>query len=823
MTNNSYTENQGQDFPMNKIKELILKETDNNDERTQEDALKILEAAEKIYQIWQDCGQNYPSLTDLFVEEFGDPTQFEQTSHLFPLCLKGEYLFPEQQQLAFLIEESVSSDLLNSAVELTQNWWDAQIQAHNRTKELLSASTSYEDLECHCHECLGNFRGYFRNQLYDQCAEILNQSAEQIGDLMVEYGIDEVSQFLFKQKQKIDQKLKKSKTILRKNSIAKIDKELQVLYRELFGNQSEIFKAYLYKVKAYCLSLLEEWGHRNDFLSEEEYERFFHQLNLNLWKPRKAIKREFSKTVRSLLGLKRKDISATILKQYLGEFWLFSKARNTKRKIIYHMGPTNSGKTYHAVEALAQAQNGCYLAPLRLLAGELYDTLTKKGLPCTLLTGEEVIEDPDATHFSSTVEMAKLHEAFECVVIDEIQMMADPQRGWAWTRALINMNAHEVHLCGDGSVLELVEKILKLTGDELEVKNYQRMTELIVQESSISLESLRKGDALVVFSRRNALRFKSELESKGLKVSIVYGRLGPEVRREQARKFDEGETDVIVSTDAIAMGMNLPVKRIVFSTLSKYIDNKQIPLRFSEIKQIAGRAGRYGRFPVGHVTCLSQEVGGIQQIRTALETKLQQKDRAMVGPDMEIYRSVNSALEENLLPTLGLPEFLLLFNTMTFQKPFYCVELREMIELAEMVEGIDSDNTLSDEERFGFACAPVNMGIAEHVEYYLWMAKRYALGTSITNQEIFSDSDDIDYLETRIKCVELFQWLARHFQNKFFSFDSDQLLKNKGQAIEKLNELLSQHTRPEKKRFHRKKKFAKKNTKSKKRSGAKRF
>jgi ATP-dependent RNA helicase SUPV3L1/SUV3 len=455
------------------------------------------------------------------------------------------------------------------------------------------------------------------------------------------------------------------------------------------------------------------------------------------------------------------------------------------------MGPTNSGKTYHAIEALCKAKNGCYLAPLRLLASELFDTMSSNGVKTTLLTGEEVIEVPESTHFSSTIEMAKLQTRFECCVIDEIQMLTDSQRGWAWTRALVNIQADEIHLCGDHSVLELVKKILALCGDTFEIREYNRMTELKVLDHQIPLTQLQKNDALIVFSRRNALKYKSDLEELDFKVSIVYGRLSPEVRREQARKFDEGETDIMVSTDAIAMGMNLPVRRIVFSALSKFVDNKENPLTFSEIKQIAGRAGRFKRFPVGEVTTLNRVEDGLRTLRNALDYHLVQQDKAMVGPDLDIFSSVNHALEKHSLPTLQLSEFLRLFNTMTFQKPFYCVDMKEMIELAEMVEAADEDRTLSNAEIFGFACAPVNLGLIEHVQYYLWILNHYVTANSIYNEPIDDQSDNIDYLETSIKCVELYQWLSRHFNNKNFTFDEEKLLQNKSKAIERLNELLS--------------------------------
>jgi ATP-dependent RNA helicase SUPV3L1/SUV3 len=176
--------------------------------------------------------------------------------------------------------------------------------------------------------------------------------------------------------------------------------------------------------------------------------------------------------------------------------------------------------------------------------------------------------------------------------------------------------------------------------------------------------------------------------------------------------------------------------------------------------------------------------------------KLIQKEVCMVGPDLEIFKQVNNALKVNGLPELKLSEFLRLFNTMTFKKPFFCVELKEMIELAEMVEGIDKQSKLSTSEIFGFACAPVNLGLLNHVQYYVWILGNYVNDTFINYEPIDSASDDIDYLETSIKCVELFQWLARHFNNKNFSFDQYSLIENKTHAIEKLNDVLSKKIVP---------------------------
>jgi ATP-dependent RNA helicase SUPV3L1/SUV3 len=67
----------------------------------------------------------------------------------------------------------------------------------------------------------------------------------------------------------------------------------------------------------------------------------------------------------------------------------FPEARLLKRKVFYHMGPTNSGKTKSALQKLMESRKGIYCAPLRLLAWEISETLSNFGIPCNLITGQE--------------------------------------------------------------------------------------------------------------------------------------------------------------------------------------------------------------------------------------------------------------------------------------------------------------------------------------------------------------------------------------------------------------------------------------------------
>lgn len=766
--------------------------------RSLEESRLILHTLKSLAQSSQELLKEFPSLDQVFIKNYGEIKFLFNRESILETCFLDDYLFPDKEQMPLPIDREVNEELLNNYRDSFVEWIAEIRQNHIDTQELIKSGFDPElktkTLACQCQKCIADYRAKLRDSVFKDQKELINQQIELMHELILSENINKISDHINKLKKKIDRNLQVIKYKLKRGSLNKLDNDIKAYLKQCIGNHTELGKTYQERIKSIFNSHLAEKDISPDMITDEEYERFFLQLGLGIWKNESILLREFDKLVGSVMAFKRKDISANILKEYLGKFWVYSPARHKKRKVIYHMGPTNSGKTYNAVEALAKASRGCYLAPLRLLASELYDTLNEKGALTTLLTGEEVIEKEGATHFSSTIEMAKMNDEFDCVVIDEIQMITDSQRGWAWTRALVNINADEIHLCGDGSVYELIEKILKLTGDELEVRTYERKTSLTVMKNTIRLVDLDKGDALIVFSRRNALKYKMDLERLGFKVSIVYGRLSPEVRREQARKFDEGETDIIVSTDAIAMGMNLPIQRVIFSTLSKFFDSKEHPINDSEIKQIAGRAGRFGRYPEGFVTTLQQVEDGLDRVNAALGITLEQKKFAMVGPDLEIFRSVNSALEENSLRTLDLSEFLRLFNTMTFDKPFYCVDLKEMIEVTEMIEEVDETGILSDSETFGFACAPVNLGMIEHVQYYVWIASHYVKEMSILSEDIDSNSDDIDYLERAIKCVELYQWLARHFQNKNFSFDETDLLQNKSEAIEKLNTLLSEKT-----------------------------
>jgi ATP-dependent RNA helicase SUPV3L1/SUV3 len=242
----------------------------------------------------------------------------------------------------------------------------------------------------------------------------------------------------------------------------------------------------------------------------------------------------------------------------------YPATREVPRVVHMHVGPTNSGKTYHALQRLEAAKSGIYLGPLRLLAHEVFTRLNAKGRPCALVTGEEqrMPEGSVPPMYSCTVEMAPLNTKFDVAVIDEIQMINHPERGWAWTQAFLGLQAREIHLCGEARTVNIMRELCALVGDEVHVHEYKRLTPLRVQPRSLdgSLKKLEKGDCLVAFTVVGIHALRREIEKQtGKKCAIVYGSLPPETRAMQARLFNDPDNDYdyLVASDAIGMGLNL--------------------------------------------------------------------------------------------------------------------------------------------------------------------------------------------------------------------------------------------------------------------------
>ena len=305
----------------------------------------------------------------------------------------------------------------------------------------------------------------------------------------------------------------------------------------------------------------------------------------------------------------------------------YPEARAMKRHFIIHIGGTNTGKTYAGFQRLRRAETGVYLAPLRLLALEAQELMLDYGVACSLTTGEEEDVDPDDTHVAATAEKLELSRRYEVAVIDECQMISDPERGYAWTRAILGVLSPEVHLCAAPEAKNLLIRLVRSCGDTWEVEEHRRKTPLLCMNRVVDYGSLQPGDALITFSKVGVLSVAEDLRSRGREPAIIYGALPYATRRKQVQGFLNGDMEYVVSTDAIGMGLNLPIRRIIFMETEKFDGHERRSLKPEEIQQIAGRAGRFGMYEKGWVGAMEN----LSLIRAGLETVVPPLQYAVVG------------------------------------------------------------------------------------------------------------------------------------------------------------------------------------------------
>ncbi|GAA0085754.1 helicase-related protein [Clostridium sp. CTA-7] len=424
--------------------------------------------------------------------------------------------------------------------------------------------------------------------------------------------------------------------IEQESSLRKKIRQLKDMENEGFKEFSDIYERYEELLEHVSKRLLEDYNKKNN----TDFD--FYQV----------IRGNYNSFINSgfMSVLTKQHIPKLISKEFEENFPdnpkdEYKLARNIKRKIHVHLGETNTGKTYTAMERLKVAKNGVYLSPLRILALENYEKLNSHGVICNLLTGEEEILKEGATHTSCTIEKVDLKREYDIAIIDEIQMIDDAQRGAAWTRALLGLRCNEIHICGALNAKRIVEKIIEECNDEYEFKDYKRSIPLEVQDKNFTHNDVEEGDAIVVFSKKKVLQIAEQYSGFGIKSSIIYGDLPPEVRRKQYDMFINKENKVLITTDAIGMGVNLPIKRIVFLDIQKFDGEEIRPLTSQEVKQVAGRAGRKGIYEVGYVAT-------VRDNQKFIKDKLEEKDRiiteAVLGPSEAILNIKSLPLNEKL-------------------------------------------------------------------------------------------------------------------------------------------------------------------------------
>ena len=263
----------------------------------------------------------------------------------------------------------------------------------------------------------------------------------------------------------------------------------------------------------------------------------------------------------------------------------------SKNKITAVLGPTNTGKTFLAIETMLSFDTGMIGFPLRLLAREVYDKIIQKvdASKVALITGEEKIIPLNAKYFLCTVESMPVDKVLDFVGIDEIQMCSDHERGHIFTDRLLNLRGEKLTmLMGSNTIKNIIQKL----DEDVEFINKQRLSKLSFGGHK-KISRIERKSAIIAFSTEEVYAIAELLRRQKGGAAIVMGSLSPKTRNAQVNLYQSGDVDYLVATDAIGMGINMDLDHVYFSNLKKFDGKKIRRLKISEIGQISGRAGRY--------------------------------------------------------------------------------------------------------------------------------------------------------------------------------------------------------------------------------------
>ena len=286
------------------------------------------------------------------------------------------------------------------------------------------------------------------------------------------------------------------------------------------------------------------------------------------------------------------------------------------------LGPTNTGKTYYALERMISYKNGIIGVPLRLLAREIYDRLVSlKGAENVVLnTGEEKIRGKNERYWVCTTEAMPANKTFEFLAVDEIQLCADSERGHIFTeRLLYSRGQFETLFLGSAVIKDLI----KLIVPDIEIISRDRLSKLSYSGKR-NISKLGPRSAVVDFSVDRVYEMAERLRTSKGGAAVVLGALSPKTRNAQVELYQNGDVDHIVATDAIGMGLNLPINNVYFAAMKKFDGRRIRPLSTLEVAQIAGRAGRYttdGFFG---------EIGGLKQMGESLINEVENSSFPML-------------------------------------------------------------------------------------------------------------------------------------------------------------------------------------------------
>ncbi|WP_374391375.1 helicase-related protein [Tabrizicola sp.] len=323
------------------------------------------------------------------------------------------------------------------------------------------------------------------------------------------------------------------------------------------------------------------------------------------------------------------------------------------RRVTAVLGPTNTGKTHHAIDRMLAHRTGVIGLPLRLLAREVYDRIVARVGPSVvaLVTGEERIVPERTQYWVCTTEAMPLEIGADFVAVDEIQLCADADRGHVFTDRLLRARGlNETLFLGSdtmrGAIAGLVPHVTFLRRERMSTLTYA---------GSKKISRMPPRSAIVGFSVENVYAIAELIRRQKGGCAVVMGALSPRTRNAQVALYQNGDVDYLVATDAIGMGLNLDIKHVAFSATAKFDGRRMRALYPQELAQIAGRAGRHtedGTFGVtGEARPFDEElVEAIETHRFAPVRKLHWRNEALdFGSAERLIRSLEEPTSNDWL------------------------------------------------------------------------------------------------------------------------------------------------------------------------------
>ena len=215
--------------------------------------------------------------------------------------------------------------------------------------------------------------------------------------------------------------------------------------------------------------------------------------------------------------------------------------KHSENKIVAILGPTNTGKTYMAIEKMLEFNSGIFGLPLRLLAREVYDKcVLKLGTEkVALITGEEKIIPSDAKYYICTVESMPKDKKVDFIAIDEIQMCGDRERGHIFTDRLLHARGEKVTMfLGSQVMAGIIDDLI----DNVNFEKKERFSKLSYAGYK-KISRLDRKVAIIAFSIEEVYAIAELVRRQKGGAAVIMGSLSPKTRNSQVGLYQSGDVD----------------------------------------------------------------------------------------------------------------------------------------------------------------------------------------------------------------------------------------------------------------------------------------